>query len=93
MFECRTFRLVYILYGNGSFQFIVFQFLRAFKFNKQIEIRWTLGGSVNIKHFSDAALLDSMDVCVRPITLVVNESVWESLKTNRQYKISFIKFL
>ena len=49
--------------------------------------------SVNIKHFSDAALLDSMDVCVRPITPVVNESVWESLKTNRQYKISFIKFL
>ena len=75
------------------FSLLYFSCYELSSLNKQIEIRWTLGGSVNIKHFSDAALLDSMDVCVRPITLVVNESVWESLKTNRQYKISFIKFL
>ena len=29
-----------------------------------------LGGSVNIKHLSDAALLDSIDVSVRPIAMV-----------------------
>ena len=28
-----------ILYGKGFFKFIVFQFLRAFKFNKRTEIR------------------------------------------------------
>ena len=29
-----------------------------------------LGGSVNIKHLFDAALLDSIDVSVRPIAMV-----------------------
>ena len=29
-----------------------------------------LGGSVNIKHLYDAALLDSIDVSVRPIAMV-----------------------
>ena len=31
-----------------------------------------LGGSINIKHYSDAAFLDSTDVSVRPITKIVN---------------------
>ena len=30
-----------------------------------------LGGSTNIKHLSDAALLDSIDVSVRPITMIL----------------------
>ena len=70
------------------FKFIVFQFLQTFKLNNSIEIRWTLGGSVNIKHFSDLALLDSIDISVRPITVGAKH---KATKTFFQYIVCFIK--
>ena len=75
----------YTLYGNASIQLIVFQFLRAFKFNKPIEFQQTLGGSINIKHFSDAGLKDLINVSVCPITYKVNQVLETEKKADMVY--------